>query len=614
MAPIWLACLASLALAASVGGRLLYVVIPVYALGAIALGALSMGHEFSGGTLTLLLSQPRRRAHVFLVKAAVLALMLQTLAAVAWVTLPASFGARFPQLLGLDGAYSQVFVVMLPPLCGLFIAPCLTLLCRSPLAGVVFSVATPGVLLLIGQLFASTYANDPATASDPRVVQIAVLWRGMLGVSAIAAIFSWRLFLRLEATDDRALALPMPWQRLRSATVAARPASAKRHPLWLLTKKELRLQHLSFVVGALYVIGWFGFWSVRWRNPDVAASLLFALTASHIGAISLLAGSLASAEERQLGTSEWHTLLPMSARTQWTVKAGTALGVAVVVGLGVPMLLSSLARWSGIHVDVPSPLQGQVGFVVIGLTVVSLYVSSLCTSGLRALIWSLLAALGVLTLASRVLTFQLRVGPLLDFNYARLLRDFDTRLFVLVMTLNVLFFAMYAGGIGLLLRFARVNHRSAERGARRIWNQMLRLGAFLALVVSLWFGVSQIYRADMIESRRVWMQQRGTLTGGVVDGAHRPVTRCTIVVIPEDENRMARDSFSFLVDERLPFTRQGTFEVHVRPGRYSVLAVESLGNVSIRDPQSLARLKAHAFSVTVAAGESRTLALMLSKD
>ncbi len=344
--------------------------------------------------------------------------------------------------------------------------------------------------------------------------------------------------------------------------------------------------------------------------------MLFALTASHIGAISLLAGSLASAEERQLGTSEWHTLLPMSARTQWTVKAGTALGVAVVVGLGVPMLLSSLARWSGIHVDVPSPLQGQAGFVVIGLTVVSLYVSSLCTSGLRALVWSLLAAFGVLTLASRVLTltFELRIGPLLDFNYARLLRDADTRQIVLVMTLNVLFFAMYAGGIGLLLRFARVNHRSAERGARRIWNQMLRLGAFLALVMSLWFGVSQIYRADMIERGRAWMQQLGTLTGGVVDVAHRPVTRCVIVVIPEDENRMARDSFSFLVDERLPFTRQGTFEVHVRPGRYSVLAVESLGNVSIRDPQSLARLKAHAFSVTVAAGESRTLALMLSKD
>ena len=61
-------------------------------------------------------------------------------------------------------------------------------------------------------------------------------------------------------------------------------------------------------------------------------------------AISLLAGSLASAEERQLGTLEWHALLPMSARTQWTVKAGMAVGVAVVLGLGLPALLSSLTR------------------------------------------------------------------------------------------------------------------------------------------------------------------------------------------------------------------------------------------------------------------------------
>ena len=38
----------------------------------------------------------------------------------------------------------------------------------------------------------------------------------------------------------------------------------KRHPLWLLTKKELRLQQLSFVVAGLYVLGWLGY--LVWRG------------------------------------------------------------------------------------------------------------------------------------------------------------------------------------------------------------------------------------------------------------------------------------------------------------------------------------------------------------
>src|SRR5206468_4147789 len=113
---------------------------------------------------------------------------------------------------------------------------------------------------------------------------------------------------------------------------------------WLLAKKELRLQQLSFVVGGFYGLACFGAWSVRWRNPGMADALVFAFTNVNIAAVSLLAGALASAEERQLGTVEWHTLLPTPAWTQWAIKAGTALGVAVVLGLGVPTLLSSLAR------------------------------------------------------------------------------------------------------------------------------------------------------------------------------------------------------------------------------------------------------------------------------
>ena len=51
----------------------------------VALGALSIGHEYSHRTLPLLLSQPASRARVFVVKQVVLAMMLLSLALVAWI-------------------------------------------------------------------------------------------------------------------------------------------------------------------------------------------------------------------------------------------------------------------------------------------------------------------------------------------------------------------------------------------------------------------------------------------------------------------------------------------------------------------------------------------------
>ena len=53
----------------------------------------------------------------------------------------------------------------------------------------------------------------------------------------------------------------------------------------------------------------------------------------------ILIGSLASAEERQLGTLEWQTLLPSPAWQQWAVKVGVTFGLALLLGVGLPALL-----------------------------------------------------------------------------------------------------------------------------------------------------------------------------------------------------------------------------------------------------------------------------------
>ena len=107
----------------------------VYAVGTVALGALSIGHEYTNRTLTLLLSLPVDRRRLYLVKLGVLIPMLVALAALA------SRPARTRRALDPAGAAP---ILLLAVACGLFLAPWLTMVCRSPLAGIVFALAIPG--------------------------------------------------------------------------------------------------------------------------------------------------------------------------------------------------------------------------------------------------------------------------------------------------------------------------------------------------------------------------------------------------------------------------------------------------------------------------------------
>src|SRR5437868_11967732 len=93
-----------------------------YGFGSVTLGAQSIGHEYTSGTLTLLLSQPCSRRRHLLLKLAILTVMLLTLAAFAWLT-----------LLQPDDR-PWLFISLLNALC---LAPLLTMACGTPVAGVV---------------------------------------------------------------------------------------------------------------------------------------------------------------------------------------------------------------------------------------------------------------------------------------------------------------------------------------------------------------------------------------------------------------------------------------------------------------------------------------------
>ena len=72
----------------------------------------------------------------------------------------------------------------------------------------------------------------------------------------------------------------------------------------------------------------------------------------------------------------------MASWKQWIVKAGTAIGLAMLLAVALPALLLSVSG-GAIRIN------AWYACVILLLTAVSLYVSSLSTSGLRALLVSL---------------------------------------------------------------------------------------------------------------------------------------------------------------------------------------------------------------------------------
>ncbi len=119
------------------------------------------------------------------------------------------------------------------------------------------------------------------------------------------------------------------------------------------------------------------------RRADAS---LIPLTMLYGGLLAILMGSLASAEERHLGTLEWQTLLPSPAWQQWAVKVGVMFGLALLLGVALPALLGHAI--AGAREYPGRGCGGQVVPIMLLLTASSLYLSSLCKSGVGALVLS----------------------------------------------------------------------------------------------------------------------------------------------------------------------------------------------------------------------------------
>ena len=441
-----------------------------FAFGSVTLGAQSFGHEYSHRTLGLLLAQPLDRRRLFLYKLIVLAAMLVTLTGVTLLL--------FDDVLKRAASpHTEPGMLVLAAACGLFVAPWLTMLCRSTLAAVVFTVAIPGLLAtgadIVGGLI---YGLHDASAIDR--FRLIVFWRGMIVVCALSAIAGWRMFLRLEVIEGHGAHVQLP-ESLGVGSDVTAATIRRRHPVRALVAKELRLQQIAFVVAALFVVAWVGLAWLEHSSPASQAVPLIPLTGLYVGMASMLIGSLASAEERHLGTLEGQMLVPVPGWQQWFLKVGVVAALVLLFCGVLPAVFISLTPF-----DRSLELADWLGAatVIVLLTTGSLYVSSLCRTGVGALVASFPAAVATVFFAGTVDAW-LRWRFFLLSARARRWLDPDWTLVALLVVI--------AGFVALLLWLGFQNHRTADRSVGRTATQIVLLAGYITagLLVLVLSGV-----------------------------------------------------------------------------------------------------------------------------
>jgi hypothetical protein len=203
-------------------------------------------------------------------------------------------------------------------------------------------------------------------------------------------------------------------------------------------------------------------------------------------AVMVLFAASSSAEERHLAVAEWQTLLPIAFWKQWLIKFGVTWLLAVLFGLVLPGLivyfksneLNSLDR-----VDLPHLARVFLS-ASFALVVITMYVSSLCDTGLKAV----LAALWVILLAAYGLmqAFNVYAGFVWTRDAPRPgereLRD-PAAIEWWTYWEFWPFLASIFGLIALTMIFAMRNHQFAERGLHRILRQVFTLVVYQALMI-----------------------------------------------------------------------------------------------------------------------------------
>ena len=479
----------------------------LYAAGVLVLAALSVGQEVTHGTFASLLVQPVDRRRVLWTKVGVLAFALCSLGIFAEATFPKS---PLPASVAL-----WPLSIWGPVALGIGLVPLFTLLTRKPLAGPVFAPVIPGLIFVVAERFFFAGGTSGLT----------VAWYATLVVSAIGFAALTFVFPRVEVVGDghgSSSTRSAPTDTPAAAYVAAPARGKARHWVWQSMLKELRLQQLTFAVSGLFMLLGMVVVFAQRMDPPYTGPGIAALVVLHGVFVAMIAGSRASAEERHLGVLAAQTLQPRAAWQQWVLKVGVTLSVVMVLAIALPWLFKLLDA-DRIWVRTPhsSLMMTRTGnwfgieseyFAGVALAcLAAMYVSSLSSNSLWALL-SCMPAAGVIMVVTAFLQPSLlnfrramwrkmyAITPAMQESF----RDpgwktFSTNLRIFETVQNNILAVVTGFFTLLVLYLAYRNHKTLERGARRIGIQAGMMAAGLAVAIATYVGACHLAWAIIAE-------------------------------------------------------------------------------------------------------------------
>jgi hypothetical protein len=366
-----------------------------------------------------------------------------------------------------------------PSVNALCLAPWLTLISRSPLFGTVFSIGTRFLLYVTTETLLRF-----AGLIEPEITADKFATYAMPFIWVAGAMLGWRKFMRLEVIEA--------WAG-KAGTKAHSGAAQKLRrssPTWQLFKKEMFVQRFPIALSVVAM----GLVAFLTKEQTSLWTMVYPV------ALIVVIGSIASADERQMGTVEWQVLLPIAYWKQWIVKYFTTWGVAVVFGFILPLWIWSaktgeLRKAVGPDLMEIAPIFAAATF---GVVTVTLYVSSLCNSGVRAVMASavvnLFAAYLLIQSFEGYTNFLWKNGNVTEqgeFIFQN--GDIANRPASIDWWLHAEYWPFLIaifGAIGLAAIFSARNHRYSERGLGRILRQVAAFAVYevLAFLTIFTFG------------------------------------------------------------------------------------------------------------------------------
>ena len=362
-----------------------------YGFGCLLMGASAFGSEFEQRTMAGLLAQPLSRGSVFLEKLGVLGALLL------FVTI--NFLSR--RLLDSPGqpSFESTMQLLAIPLFVFCSGPLFSLLSRSTLAALIFTLAIPFILALAVLLPLQTVYR--ARHPGEEMPEFWFFWTLTLGSPVYllgSALLGWRVFSRLEVREGGAGGRSSPGLHPLSRPVDAvlgrfLPSAGGTMQL---VRKELRLHIVPWLVASLMVGLWLLWLAVRhFATSEELRETLNQMSSLMIIAVMLSAlitvgtGAACVAEERELGTLEWQLTQPVSLRRQWMIKVAVTLALAFILGVLLPALLLGLGfGWEALGKAIAgSPFAGGLTFfggLFLTVLAIGVYASSISRNTMKA--------------------------------------------------------------------------------------------------------------------------------------------------------------------------------------------------------------------------------------